>query len=86
MGKATKEYRAFHERDVRERRRVRVAALPKVVWSLGELVEIVYKRPDGYEYKHRFKKPRALLCYSPKTRRLYLVGGGYVVKSRGIVN
>lgn len=67
---------------------MRVAKLPKVVWALGELVDLSYRRPGRAErvpYRHTFKKPRPLLCYSPKTQRLYIVGGGYTVRAIGIV-
>lgn len=85
--RARRQYAAFHRQGVEsERRTTRPARIPAVVWALGDLVEVVYKRPDGYEYKHSFRRPFAKLCYSPKTRRLYIVGGGYVVQARGIVN
>lgn len=85
--RASRQYVAFHRHDVEgAKRATRPARIPAVVWALGDLVEVVYKRPDGFEYKHSFKRPFSKLCYSPKTRRLYIVGGGYVVQARGIVN
>jgi hypothetical protein len=58
----------------------------ETLWSLGDLVAIVYKRPgEKVPYEHVFKSPRAKLVTDARGRRLYIVGGGYRVTSRGIV-
>ena len=86
--KARKAYEAFHQEEVMSRKRATVPKIPRVVWCLGELVAVVYKRPSPNEptaYEHKFKRPRPLLCSDPKGKRLYIVGGGYRVRRVGIV-
>lgn len=41
---------------------------------------------DPVEYEHAFATPLPIAIVSPKSGRLVLVGGGYHVEERGIVN
>lgn len=55
---------------------------------LGELVEVVYATDKGegiIEYEHRFQRPRPLLMFSSRTKRLLIGGGAYTVNERGVV-
>lgn len=86
--RVARRYREFHGKDVASRRRVSVPLLREgqELMVLGDLQEIVYKRPgEQVPYKHRFSRPYAKLATDSKGRRLYIVGGGYRVTSRGIV-
>jgi hypothetical protein len=77
----------------RQARKVRRPHAGPALAELGELESIEYsthKRGDGpSSYTHDFgeeggRKPR--LAVDPKTRDLHIVGGGYTVEPRGIVD
>ncbi len=74
-------------------RKATVSELPRVLTKLGKLESLVYvtnKEGDGLsEYEHSFgeeggRKPD--LAVDPETGRLHIVGGGYRVEQRGIVD
>lgn len=84
----------FHwGRPARGVRKTSVAPLPKALAKLGTLEAVVYgthKQGDGYShYEHEFgedggRKPE--LAVDPDSGRLHIVGGGYRVEERGIVD
>jgi hypothetical protein len=58
--------------------------------ELGELVSVVYGTIKGgdtglTDYEHTFERKRPMLCYGAKTGRLYVAGGTYRMRKRGIV-
>jgi hypothetical protein len=84
--KAARAFRAFHGHGPTTRRKMSYTVPKGTLFALGDLIEVVYKRPgDKVPYQHRFKKPFAKLCTDARGRRLYIIGGGYRVRSVGIV-
>ncbi len=56
--------------------------------ELGTLEAVTYSadKNDGLvDYFHEFGRKKPVLALDPKTNRLHIVGGGYVVEDRGIV-
>jgi hypothetical protein len=81
-----KSYAEFHGRKPAKAIRRTIPNPPAQAFLLGEVREIVYKRPgEPTPYLHKFKRPYALLVSDAKGRHLFLVGGGYRVTARGIV-
>lgn len=73
--------------------RVKTSPRPRELVEIGKLEAVTYSTMKGDEglqhYEHMFadkggRKPR--LAFDPKTDRLHIVGGGYKVEDRGIVD
>lgn len=86
-------YTGFHwGRPPRRRRRVRVAPRPQALTQLGRLEAVTYSTTKGRQrahWEHEFgdeggSKP--VLAVDPRSKRLHIVGGGYRVENRGIVD
>jgi len=81
-----KAYREFHGRKAAKSYRAYVPNPPRQAFALGDVVEIVYKRPgEAVPYQHRFKKRRPMLVSDARGKHLFFVGGNYKVTARGIV-
>lgn len=92
--RARERYRGFHwGRPSRRAVQVKTAPQPRELVELGKLEAVTYSTTKGSEglqhYEHAFgeeggRKP--VLALDPDTDRLHVVGGGYRVEDRGIVD
>lgn len=60
----------------------------ETLWSLGELVELTYRTSKGdglADYRHKFRPERPLLTCK-QNGCLIVIGGGYSITARGIVD
>ncbi len=73
-----------------EPQRLRCADPEEVAFVImGQLDSVTYDTAKGRFsapelWEHKFKNPRPLLCYSPRTKLLLVAGGAYTVTKRGI--
>jgi hypothetical protein len=91
---AEQAYTGFHwGRQPSRNVRVGVSPLPDKLVQLGRLEAVTYSTKKGGEglqhYEHAFgetgkRKPN--LAMDARTKRLHIVGGGYSVEDRGIVD
>lgn len=65
-------------------------SVPARLVKLGEMPEIVYRSDKwtgkSQTYLHKFGRPRPLLATDPDGKRLFIIGGGYRVTARGLVD
>jgi hypothetical protein len=81
-----KAFAEFHGKAPSKSVRAHVPLPPKRAFLLGEVVEIVYKRPgEKVPYAHSFKRRRPMLVADARGKHLFFVAGDYTVTERGIV-
>lgn len=84
--KNARQYEDFHRREVDSYVEIDANPTPTEGWVLGELVSVVYRRPEEtVPYEHKFSRPRPLLFSDAEGRGLFIAGGRYTVEPRGIV-
>jgi hypothetical protein len=88
--RAAKLYKAFRERTPRVAKEVRIK-LPRAVAVMGYADFIGYttthRGGKALRYKHSWAKgSKPLLCAGPGKNQLFLIGGGFHVTERGIVD
>lgn len=92
VDKAIRSYEGFHwGKSPEEVLDLDYEDAPDVVHTMGQLAGIAYvtkkgKSGEDVVYIHEFKPPYAHLATSPERRGLYIMGGGYKIEDRGIVN
>lgn len=93
MQLADDKYEGFHWGQApRAHRQVEVSPRPRELTKLGELESVAYRTTKGDQratWEHAFgdqggRKP--ILAVDPRNDRLHIVGGGYRVEDRGIVD
>lgn len=94
LRKARARYEGFHwGRKARRQLKVHLSPRPRQLVELGKLEAVTYSTKKGREglqhWEHAFgeeggTKPR--LAMDPDTDRLHIVGGGYRVEDKGIVD
>ena len=90
MNKAAKKYTQFQwGKPVDKVFEVKRPCAKGNMYFLGHLTGITYRteKNDGeiIDYVHDFKEPFAVLC-ADETDTLFIVGGGYKIEPRGIVD
>jgi hypothetical protein len=91
---ARQRYEGFHwGRPPKRTARVRTSPRPLELVELGKLEAVTYSTKKGREglqhYEHAFGEEggeKPVLAMDPKNDRLHIVGGGYRVEDRGIVD
>jgi hypothetical protein len=75
-------YEDLHGEACREVAHVEVSPVPRGLFGLGELLGVIYRRPNGKRFIHEFDDPPLLAASDDK--RLHVVGGTYTVTRDGI--
>lgn len=87
--RAAEAYEGFHwDEEVDDASIVDVAPPPRVLWQLGELIQITYLATKGGEpthWVHDFTPTKPVLAFDEESQTLHIVGGNYTVTDRGIV-
>ena len=91
---ATERYTGFHwGRPPKRNVSVTPSPRPRELVELGKLEAVTYSTKKGDEgfahYEHEFGEEggqKPVLALDPETNRLHIVGGGYRVEDRGIVD
>ena len=82
---AEKKLLAFNDKNFAKRTSLQYKT-PDVVYELGDLVGVIYNL-NGQKYIHTFKQAsQPVLASSHDGKQLYILGGGYKITERGIID